>query len=201
MLSHHFDALRALSLTPPKQLQVAFGEMTAYDPTRHMAKFELPMHPDDLSGDPITTEFIPIGTPFSGVGYGMQFTPPMAAQAIIIYIDAERVLPICGFFLYNDIEQPPWPKGDFSGIVDQYGNQLKWSQARSAVISPGVLELGIELLDPILDAVVTVRTLRTYVEAIFNTHTHSGVQTGVGVSGTPATTMLSAGSLKVKASP
>jgi hypothetical protein len=154
-----FDALRMTSHHSDNQLQITVGELTAYFPEQHMGTFDLVMHPDDKTGDPVPTGPIPLGSFSTGPGYGAQFTPAIGAQALVIYIDAAKVLPIGAVFLFNEVEAPPWPKGDFSGIVDQYGNALKWSQARSALVAPTKLELGTENLDATQDAVISKRYL------------------------------------------
>jgi hypothetical protein len=106
------------------QLSVTYGELSAYDPTNHAAKFLLPNH-RDATDTPIETGYLQLGTLFTGPAYGLQFPPVLGAQALIIYVDAERILPVAAVLLYNAVEHPPFPDGKTRGWLDAKSNAVK----------------------------------------------------------------------------
>jgi hypothetical protein len=114
-------AIRAHSNSAPKSLSCTFGELTAYDPATHTAKFQLPMFPDN-SGTPIETGWVQLATLQNGPGYGAQFVPPQGGQAIIFFMDHGNILPVGALFLFNDIEHPPFTDGKTNGYIDQHGS-------------------------------------------------------------------------------
>jgi hypothetical protein len=105
----------------------ALGEVSEYDPTEHSARFVLPMYLDN-DGQPIETAKIPLGSPFTGVGTGIQFPIKNGAQALLIFADERRMLPVAATFLYNGVETPPFVDGKSSGWIDDHGNTVKSTQ-------------------------------------------------------------------------
>ena len=106
-----------------KQSPFAYGELSVYDPVTNSAKFLLPEHPETdgpNAGNPMETPFVYIGSPLTGPGYGAQFPPPVDAQALLVFVTPN--VPVCVCFLYNDIEEPPFPDGKTFGWKDAFGN-------------------------------------------------------------------------------
>lgn len=126
-----FAALRAHANAGDKPIQMTFGELTAYDPTTHAGKFDLVLYPDsrDTSGmTPMETGWVQIATPYNGPAYGAQFPPPDRAQALVFFVDGAGVLPVGALFLFNDIEQAPFPDGKTAGWKDKKGSALKTTE-------------------------------------------------------------------------
>lgn len=97
------------------------GELTDYDPATHTAKFTLPMAVDENDTE-VETGYIPIGTFATGPAYGSQFPPDVGQQALIIFADSKGFTPIGAFFLFNEVETPPFPDGKTSGWKDKTGS-------------------------------------------------------------------------------
>jgi hypothetical protein len=116
-----FAAMRAHADAAPRTLSCTVGELTAYDATRHLGKFTLPLFPDK-GGNPIETGWVQIGTPQNGPGYGAQFVPPQNGQAVLFFIDMHNILPLGAIFLFNDVETPPFTDGKTNGWKDKNGS-------------------------------------------------------------------------------
>jgi hypothetical protein len=188
------------------QLKFELGELTDYDPTTHTAKFNLPMVTDE--NDNIQeTGFLPLGTMFTGVGFGLQFPPDQGDQALILFLDHNGSTPMAAVFLYNQTETPPFTDGKSWGWLDKLGNFVKTTkdganagdgaggarvlgQAYASVVAPKV-ELSKEGLTTDQDVVrrkdlqMVVDQVNSFID-IFNSHTHMGVQSG-GSSTAPPT--------------
>jgi hypothetical protein len=130
MDSSFYRAMAMGAGAPPKSLSVTYGELEAYYPDVHEATFSLPLHPDDVTGEPVTIGPIPIGTFHTGVGggYGAQFPPPVGAQAMIIFLDQTHELPFCAVMTFNEVDTPPWPDGRTGGFKDAQGSSIATSQ-------------------------------------------------------------------------
>jgi hypothetical protein len=141
---------------------------------------------------------------FSGPGYGQQFQPPVGAQALIIFVDIGRMLPIAAVFLFNDVETPPFTDGKSNGWLDSNSQFVKTTKdgktandgeggvrlgANYASIVAALIELGEEgLADG--NEVVRKQDLQAAInnlENYINAHTHSGVESGGADSGPPVT--------------
>lgn len=213
--------------TQNPQLLFTYGELETYFPDTHAGIFRLPGHPEsaDPSGQtPSRTGAIPIGTFFGGPKIGAQFPPPPDAQALLIYIDTERVMPICAVFLFNAaVDNPPYPDGKTWGFKDRLGSEVKITDggksltdgsggvrlvgaSYGSVVAP-LVELGSEGRAAVGDAVVTQQYLQTALNAVIaNTNTALAalariVQSGPGVAATTVSTVTATGSAIVKAAP
>jgi hypothetical protein len=100
-----------------------YGEVSVYDPAHNSAKFLLPNHPDTTTGKPIETGWIRVGVAQTGPGYGVQFTPPVGAQAQLMSLPGGAF--VCLGFTNNDVETPPYQDGKSSGWQDAKGNQVR----------------------------------------------------------------------------
>lgn len=127
-----FANMRASARAEATSLFFAYGEVSAYDPATHSAKFLLPQHPQTAAGSnqgqPMETGFIQLGSQYTGPGVGAQFPPPLNAQALIAFLDQNFELPVSTCFMYNDVENPPFPDGKSRGWVDEKGNSFTTSQ-------------------------------------------------------------------------
>jgi hypothetical protein len=107
------------------QQSFAFGELAAYNPVNHTGQFNLPGHPDPITGQPTVTGFIQLGTPYVGTdGSGAQFPPKIGAQAIIMFLDTRQEFPIFSQWYFNSVELPPFPNGSTAGWVDPKGSSV-----------------------------------------------------------------------------
>jgi hypothetical protein len=219
--SEFFQMMKLNSHSGTVQMLATYGELSVYDPATHSAKFLLPLHRDN-SNNPIETGFLQVGTFFNGPGYGAQFPPPVAAQAVILFIDAKKIVPVAAVFLMNDVETPPFTDGKSAGWQDAKGSKIRTtvdgatpgdgaggarvSGSEYASVTAGTLtELGAEGLDPTQDAVVTQRYLnaalvaeRTVTQAAL-TALANMVQGGTGVSPPMIAPITVSGSAAVRA--
>jgi hypothetical protein len=216
-MSYHVVAAHGARSQQP--LHITLGELIAYDPTTHSGTFRLPADIDNLnqstdSGPYQDTGFIPIGTLFTGPGYGMRFVPLVDAtnggsQALVVFSDHTLEHPIGAVFLFNQVEAPPFTDVHTQGWQDSAGNQIVThddtglaeivGNETGAIVAPNV---GVGDLFANLGAdndVVTVAMLRSAVTAVFNAHTHPGVQTGSGTTAPPTAQMTPQGSSTVRA--
>lgn len=119
------QGIKAAQHGGPRQLTVTYGELSTYDPVNHAGKFLLPLHRDQVTDLPIETGYAPIGTPFTGPGYGMQFPPPLGAQALVLFADGDMILPIAAVLLFTAVEHPPFVDGKSHGWKDAKSNAVK----------------------------------------------------------------------------
>lgn len=167
-----------LLMTGSPTLRFTWGELTQYDPKTHSGKFHLPIHLDDNTGRPIETNFIPIGTPITGIGYGMQFQVEAGMQALIVFVDKD--IPICACFTFNQIDTPPFTDGLTNGWKDKTGNLVTTdSNGNARLVGTTRTELGGSSL-PDGDQVLRKKDLQPIVNLLndligkYNNHTHAG---------------------------
>jgi hypothetical protein len=190
------------------QMKFELGELTDYDPATNRGKFTLPMVRDATDTEQ-ETGFLPIGTLFTGVAYGMQFPPAVGNQAVILFLDHAGSVPIAAIFLNNDMETPPFPDGKSMGWLDTQGNTFKTTvdgkdsgdgaggaraigASYASVVAP-LIELGMEDLTFPDQGVVRQEDLQSVVDqmntfiGIFNAHVHPGVVSGASSTSPSAT--------------
>jgi hypothetical protein len=119
------QGMKAAQQGGPRQLTVTYGELSTYDPVNHAGKFLLPLHRDELTDLPIETGYAPIGTLFTGPGFGVQFPPPLGAQALVLFADGDMILPVAAVLLFTAVEHPPFVDGKTHGWKDAKGNAIK----------------------------------------------------------------------------
>lgn len=200
---------------------VTYGELSTYDPTLHAGKFLLPLHRDQTTDQPIETGYAPIGTMFTGINAGMQFPPPLGAQAMLIFLDGDMHLPVAAVLLANAVEYPPFPDGKTRGWKDAKGNVVKTTDdgktpgdglggARligagyASVVAP-LVEWAAEGLDPTNQAVMTradalaaLNSLKSAVQTAINSLA-AIVAGGTGVGAPTIGSFTVSGSTKVRA--
>jgi hypothetical protein len=209
------ELIRMISVGALQGVQTKFeyGELSEFDPKTYTGKFILPMvlGPDPNGGagannTPQETGFIPIGSLFTGPGYGLQFIPDSNAQAVVLFMDHQGFSPVAAIFMFNTVEVPPFPDGKTNGWMDKIKNQIKTTvdglksgdkkggarivgTGYASVVAPRV-DLGAENL-PATDNVVRQKELQAVVNDInaridqFNSHTHGGVQGGPSTTSPP----------------
>ena len=209
-------AMRAQRANPvPMFLHV--GELKSYRASDNTVDVYLPHVDDAPTGANSQSYRMPLMTMWAGSGYGDQAAPEPGVQVACMTSspDGDDYMAI-GFF-YTNNQIPPGAPSLERWITDKRGSALKFTvdgktggDAAGGVklvgngyasITAPLTEVGAQGLDPTLDAVVTVRYLRQYIDAFANTHIHSGVTTGAGVSGTSTTTVTSQGSTTVRIKP
>ena len=209
-------AMRAQRANPiPMFLHV--GELKSYRASDNTVDVYLP-HVDDAPTGANTQSYrMPLMTMWAGSGYGDQCAPEPGVQVACMTSspDGDDYMAV-GFF-YTSNQLPPGTPSLERWITDKRGSALKFTvdgktagdgaggvklvgNGYASIVAP-LTELGAQGLDPTLDAVVTVRQMRTYVDAIFNAHIHGGVTTGAGLTAAPTSTITSQGSTTVRAKP
>jgi uncharacterized protein involved in type VI secretion and phage assembly len=170
--------------------------VSAYDPNRYAAKVII--QPEGFE-----TGFIPIGAEWVGSGWGLYCPPTPGDEVEVNFQEGGKNAPYIGKRFYGN-EAPPLavPSGEFwlihkSGslikltndgkltIEDKAGSFLTLNADGTATLKANLTVQGsIVATGDISDqngADGTVAHIRT----VYDTHTHSGVQTGGGNTGTP----------------
>lgn len=118
---HRMMSAASFQNTP---LRAEYGELATYDPTLHQGQFLLPMVLDE-NDQASMTSWLPIGTVFAGINYGMQFPPPdLGMQALIVFVDHQGFSPVAAILMYNTVDIPPFPDGKSMGWKDKQGNSV-----------------------------------------------------------------------------
>ncbi|MCE9565854.1 MAG: phage baseplate assembly protein V [Planctomycetes bacterium] len=167
--------------------------VTSYDPNSYAAKVVI--QPEGHE-----TGFIPVATPWVGSGWGM-FCPPSPGDVVDVHFqEGGKLAAYVSLRFYGDAAQPLGvPSGEF-WLVHQSGSFLKFKNDGTVLVNgagdinvtapnlnltgnlnvTGDIVAGGDISD--LDgASGTVAHIRT----VYDSHTHSGVQTGGGTTATP----------------
>lgn len=189
---------------------LTIGELSEYDPSRHYAKFTLPLI-RDAGGNEAETGFLPLGSIATGNGWGFQGPPEQGHQAVIAFLDAAGLVPVVLCFLPNEIEVPPFPDGKSFGWQDKHGGYSVTTEDGETpgdgakgykvggvgyveLLSDGKLALGAEGLSADYgvgrkkDLQLIVTAINALIDAL-NTHKHLGVTAGGALSGVPQTAL------------
>ena len=216
----HDGYLKFIANNRLRPLTITFGELAQYDPATHMGKFYLMNHPqsgktgDPNDGNPIETSFIPIGTFFTGPGYGMQFAPILGAQALIIF---QENTPVASVLLANRVENPPFANNDRRGWIDEKQSfvtttedgqgtgdgqgGVRMGSPNYASIVTALLELGAEGLDANDNAVIRVKDLKAFRDNLANALGNwalASLQPGSGATQPDLSQVHPSGSTKVR---
>jgi uncharacterized protein involved in type VI secretion and phage assembly len=149
------------------------GLVDSYDQTRHAVKVKF-LDEDKLSG------WLPIGSAWTGNGWGLHMAPVIGAQVVVCYHDGDANAGFVSHQLYSEVDKPlVVPAGDM-WLQHQNGVALKLHadglvELTSANIQAGAANATFHQL--VHDAFVT----------LFNNHSHGGVQPGGGSTGVPQT--------------
>jgi hypothetical protein len=163
-------------------LRAEYGELSAYDPKLHQAKFEMPMVLDE-NDQAQETGWLPLGTVFAGPSYGMQFPiPDVGVQALIVFVDHQGFSPVCAVLMYNQVDPPPFPDGKTFGWKDKLGNQVittvdgqeegdgagaaRMIGTGYASVTAPFVDLGADGLDPATAGVVRLEDDQTTTNAV-----------------------------------
>ena len=184
------EANRAMS----RAARTRVGTVSAYDPAHYAAKVVI--QPDDFE-----TGWLPVTTPWSGNGWGL-FAPPTPGDVVDVHFqEAGTEAGFVALRFYSNKTRPlPTPSGEF-WLVHKSGAFLKLTNDGKALLNSAV---EIDATAPVVrvtatDAVHitaphvylggTGETLHQIVTdalvALFNGHTHSGVQSGAANTGVP----------------
>ncbi len=139
------------------------AEISAYDPKRHAIKATL--HPDGIE-----TGWFPMGTSHVGNGFGVVMGPNVGDQIMVGFLGGNIDSPVHLGRLHSDKEQPP--VANSGEVVIQHGNG-----ATIKITSTGITITG------------NVDFVGGYVKSkghlIDDTHLHTNVTPGGGLSGVP----------------
>jgi len=151
------------------------GLVDSYDPNRHAVKVNFPDE-EKLSG------WLPVGSAWTGNGWGLHMAPVIGAQVVVSYHDGDANAGFVSHQLYSSVDQPlVVPAGDM-WLQHQNGLALK-------LHANGLLELVSGNIQAGAGGATFHQLVHDAFQALFNEHTHSGVQAGAGVSGPPTTTL------------
>jgi len=196
-MSNHIRSLLArqqlmADRTNPTAAPYLYGDVVSYDPVKHMVRVQID-NAFDVQGamqksEPVT---MPLLTPFIGNGYGMQWSPEAGTQVLILQSrDGDQPVALAFASTVNSV--PPNPS-ILTGEWEVANKTNPLVKIRSA--ADGTMQLGnIATITGSLNNGARKKDLNILVTAInalviaLNTHTHSGVTTGSGVSGAPSST-------------
>jgi hypothetical protein len=171
--------------------------------------------------DGINIPLDPIRIPLLTAGLGHQYGP-QGYEDVTVFPRADRSVAI---FEHTEVTTPGAPAGEHwlvhytgTAVIDlwiKFTNAMgvdilagplfhmatKNGLAINASDATGILQLGATNLDMTNDAVATRRYVHEYVDMIYNSHTHPGVQNGSGTTGAPSAQMNFVGSATVLAKP
>jgi uncharacterized protein involved in type VI secretion and phage assembly len=133
------------------------AEISAYDPKRHAIKATL--KPDDIE-----TGWFPVGTSHVSNGGGVVMGPGVGDQIVVGFLGGNMDSPVHLGRLHSDKEQPP--TANSGEIIMKQGN-----------VTFKITGSGID---------VTGGYVKVNGHAIDDTHTHTGVTPGSGVTGVPS---------------
>jgi uncharacterized protein involved in type VI secretion and phage assembly len=151
------------------------GLVDSYDPNRHSVKV---MFPDEekLSG------WLPIGSAWTGNGWGLHMAPVVGAQVVVSYHDGDTNAGFVSHQLFSRVDIPlPVPAGDM-WLQHQNGSAVKLHADGLVEVVSGNIQVGTA------GAVFHQLVHDVFVD-LFNGHTHSGVQGGSATSGAPVQQM------------
>jgi uncharacterized protein involved in type VI secretion and phage assembly len=154
------------------------GLVDSYDPSRHAVKV---MFPDEqkLSG------WLPIGSAWTGNGWGLHMAPVIGAQVVVSYHDGDINAGFVSHQLFSKADNPlSVPAGDM-WLQHQNGCAFKLHATGLVELISGNVQVGqagATFHQLVHDAMVT----------LFNEHTHTGVVSGSAVSGVPVQQMSEA---------
>ena len=139
------------------------AEITAYDPNRHAIKAML--HPDEIE-----TGWFPMATAHVGNGFGVVMGPSVGDQITIGFIGNDINAPFHIGRIHSDKEQPPVAQSGEMVIQHKSGGTIKITA--SGITITGNVDLN-----------------GGYVKAkghlIDDSHVHTGVTPGSGLTGVP----------------
>jgi len=147
------------------------GLVDSYDPNRHAVKV---MFPDEekLSG------WVPIGSAWTGNGWGLHMAPVVGAQVVVSYHDGDANVGFVSHQLFSKVDVPlSVPTGDM-WLQHQNGCALK-------LHASGLVELVSSEIQAGASGATFHQLVHDAFVTLFNEHTHSGVQAGGGVTGQP----------------
>lgn len=201
------EAERVMSrLAPPKT-----GIVSGYDPDSYAAKVRL--QPEDAE-----TGWLPIRTPWAGDNWGMFCPPDVGDEVEVQFQEGGKKAPYVALRAFGDQFRPlSVPAGEF-WLVDKLGNSFKFSGGKVLVNGFTEIDVTTPTLNITAQTAVNITTptatlngdlvvngdiLATgditdqngthgtvgALRSTYNTHTHPGVQPGVGNTNAPNQTI------------
>ncbi len=192
----------------------AIGHVIAYDPSTHSVQLALPGFPvvDPVSGNATggysLSPWVQLGSPWVGNGWGFQTAPEVGSsespfsgtQCALVIEQRVSSMGVAGYLLYNSNALPP-DKTLVAGeaiLKHKSGTNIKFhSDGSLTVISSSGSEIDMEASGEIsvtvpngqvfaVNGTNDALALVSHLVTAFNSHTHGGVTTGGGTSGTPS---------------
>lgn len=179
----------------------AYGHISSYDVNLHRVRVTFPALRDE-EGNQEISPWMPLSSIWVGNGFGIQIAPIGGEQCIVELVENQHGVHVCANLLYNASSPPPGGLTAGEAIIKhQSGSFLKFhangdvetnaqgnvnvicktsnvTASQAANVTAPHINLGSSgenLLDALTSAAAT----------LYNTHTHSGVQTGGGNTGHP----------------
>lgn len=186
------------ALMSAQTVKVKIGVVTSYSPDKYQAKVKL--QPEGL-----LTGWLPVSSQWVGSSWGL-FLPPSEGQHVRVefldgHLDAGT---ITGMHFSNKFPPVPVPAGEMlmqhqSGSLlhfDNAGNVALTSAANLIANVGGDATVTAGTSATVKSPIIKLQNLGTNLLNLLNSafatwaesHTHGGVQTGSGTSGTPTTT-------------
>lgn len=163
-----------------------FGLVTSYDPDHNTVKVQL--QPEGTE-----TGWLPIKLLLAGSRFGVYCGPEVGDQAVVLHQEGDPNSGFCAGFLPSDEDPPPTVQSGEILIIAKGTNASVKFDAAGNITSKGTwthtgtfhatgsVTTAAEVIDHSDGASgVSLKTLRD----AYQVHKHTGVQTGVGVSGT-----------------
>lgn len=189
---------REASKVAARLTMVRVGIVSAYDPNKYAVKVEL--QPDGQE-----TGWLPVLSPWVGNGWGL-FAPPTPGNVVDVHFqEGSKDAGYVSLCFFSNVTRPlPVSSGEF-WLFHKSGAFIKLTNDGKASINSTV---EIDVIGPTVNVTATAavnvtapsinlgsngealhKMVTDAMVALFNSHTHSGVQAGGGNTGTPTTTM------------
>jgi phage baseplate assembly protein gpV len=147
------------------------GVVDGYDPNRHAVKVKFEDE-DKLSN------WVPIGSAWTGNGWGLHMAPVIGSQVVVSYHDGDSNTGFVSHQLFSKIDNPlSVPSGDM-WLQHENGCAFKLHANGLLELISGNVQIGVS-------GATFHQLVHDGLVALFNGHTHSGVQAGSAVSGAP----------------
>lgn len=152
--------------------QTRFGLITSYDPKNYCAKATLQPGGQE-------TGWLPVKTLWAGNGWGLFMPPPVGSQVEILFQEGSVDVGVIQGLVFSTADAPLNVPAGEAWLVHQSGSFFKLTNDGKLSMN-STAEIDIGNLGQTLHTIV----IDTF-QALFNGHTHSGVQAGSANSGPP----------------
>lgn len=209
MMQHQLNIMRMQAQMAGRKANVRLGLVSGYDPANYCAKVRI--QPEDAE-----TGWLPVASEWVGNGWGMFCPPDNGDMVVVEFQEGDFEAGIITKRLFNDSDRPlPVTPGEF-WLVHQSGSLLKfhndgsvqliaagtltssaaqWNHTGPVHITGDVTVTGNETVSQNITAGLDIADQNgakgtvQHIRDNYDVHTHSGVQTGTGNTGTPSNSL------------